>query len=121
MDSIRHSGFQPSAQVRQQGVPQRQDEEDGSQGDHRSSDGFCESLLPEDELDQEEEQAEGERHEQELLEKYPLWENEQAGLLLEEVFVKQIHLCVLLTDFHSRHTISSHTGMKKMICIFGRV
>ena len=29
---------------------------------------------------------EGERHEQELLEKYPLWENEQALLLLEEVF-----------------------------------
>ena len=87
MDSIRHSGFQSTSQVRQQGVPQRNhDEEDGSQEDHRSSDGFCEALLPEDELDQEEEQAEGERHEQELLEKYPLWENEQALLLLEEVF-----------------------------------
>lgn len=87
MDSIRHSGFQSTSQVRQQGVPQRNhEEEDGSQEDHRSSDGFCEALLPEDELDQEEEQAEGERHEQELLEKYPLWENEQALLLLEEVF-----------------------------------
>lgn len=93
MDSIRHSGFQPTSQVRQQGISQRQDEEESSQEDHRSSDGFCESLIPEEELDQEEEQAEGERHEQELLERYPLWDNEQAALLLEEVFeVLQPHM-----------------------------
>ena len=66
MDSIRHSGFQPSSQVRQQGLPQRREEEDDSREDHRSSDGFCEGLLPEEELDQEQEQAEGERHENEL-------------------------------------------------------
>jgi predicted Zn-dependent protease len=86
MDSIRQSGFQATSRVRRQGISADSEEEDGSEEHERSQDGVSEYLVPEEELDEEEEQAEGARHEDELLEKYPLWEDEQATLLLDDLF-----------------------------------
>lgn len=86
MDSIRQPGFQAGAQVRRQGLSVGSEPEDDSAPQERGRDEFSEGLLPEEELDEEEEQAEGARHEEELLEKYSLWEDEQAALLLEEIF-----------------------------------
>jgi len=87
MDSIRQPGFQMTSQVKGQGLSRSEEEESGSEhDDHRSRDGFCEGVLAEEELDHEEERAEGERHEEELLEKYSLWEDEEALHLLDELF-----------------------------------
>jgi predicted Zn-dependent protease len=87
MDSIRQSSFQATSQVRRQGISAGWEEDDAGNDDGRQSkDGFSECLVPAEELDQDEEQAEGARHEEELLEKYPLWENDSATLLLDDLF-----------------------------------
>ena len=88
MDSIRQTSFQ-SVRLNTESfaVPKRSDEE-GDQEEQNSKDGFVESLLPAEELDEEEEHSEGERHESELLEKYALWENEAAEALLDDVFLQ---------------------------------
>jgi Peptidase family M48 len=88
MDSIRQSSFQTTQRLRPepQGVPTRPDE--GADQDGRPKDGFCESLELAEELNDEEEQEEGERHERELLEKYPLWHSDLAELLFDVLFVE---------------------------------
>lgn len=84
MDSIRQSQFQPlSKRPESQGIARFQ--EDDSQQQQKSQDSFYESLAPIEELDDEEEREEGERHEQELLEKYALWDDRDALLLLEDI------------------------------------
>ena len=88
MDAIRQTSFQSlRLNTESPAVPGRSDEEGDSQ-EQNSKDGFEESLLPADELDEEQERAEGERHESELLEKYALWENEAAESLLDDIFLK---------------------------------
>ena len=87
MDSIRQSQFQPiSRRQDSQGVSRFQ--QDDSQQEQCSQDSYFESLAPVEELDDEEEKEEGERHEQELLEKHALWEDEDAFLLLEDIYAK---------------------------------
>lgn len=61
---------------------------DGETGKEKGGDSFYESLLPQDELDSEEEFLEGERHENELLQKYALWENSHHQALLEQLYLR---------------------------------
>lgn len=85
MDSIRHSNFQ-SVRLKSDSsgiLPQKDEEAHDHEG---SKDEFEESLHPEEDLDQDEEQQEGERHESELLEKYDLWEDENTELVLDEIY-----------------------------------
>ena len=77
--------FSTAAQVRksQYGIPEEKEEqESGGQG--RSQDSFQEGNSPEEELSVEEEMGEGQRHEEELMEKYGPWESPWADEILDE-------------------------------------
>lgn len=64
-------------------LPQEQDQDDDSAS---ARDSFQDGLADGEELDPEEEESEGRRQEQELLEKYPLWEDQEARRWLEELW-----------------------------------
>ena len=86
MDGIRSTNFQFV-----QNKPNFQGLSDDSKGEEESEseaqqDHYSDSLADVDELDEQEEQAEGSRHEEELLEKYDLWEDEETEILLDELF-----------------------------------
>lgn len=86
MDSVGRSqlnslSFRPNAGDIK--APFQEEQEEQQEG---SKDSFDESLRPAEELDPEEEQEEGERHEAELLEKYPLWHDQEAEELLDMLF-----------------------------------
>lgn len=87
MDSIRHSQFTPTARMKSQGNALSQDA-CGDESGGEKSDGYSESLAPQEEMDSEEERAQGERHEEELLEKYPLWEDESAFQLMDQLLIR---------------------------------
>lgn len=63
----------------------QQTEEDGASGGEQRGDGY-ESLGKEEDLTDEEEQEEGERHQEELLSDYPPWDDEEVELYLEDIF-----------------------------------
>lgn len=87
MDSIRNQRFQRTSSLGASSHENTTHSETDSESEEQSNPYLFESVLVAvaDEMEFEEEQAEGERHEQELLEKHPLWENEEAQLLLESI------------------------------------
>ena len=66
--------------------PSVSSEQEEKEGEEQSSKDSYESLSTEEELDEELERAEGERHEEELLGKYSLWEDEKVEALLDDIY-----------------------------------
>jgi hypothetical protein len=113
MDSIRQSGFQATARVKQRGISHGSGEGDGTEEEERPKDGFSECLVPEQELDSEEEQREGERHEDELLEKYRLWDDEVARLLMGLITALEEEEVLFFAAHELAHTELRHYATRK--------
>lgn len=86
VDSIRSGSFQPRQVFTDSSGPGLPAQQDDLLEDDPTQDTYYESLGSEEDLDEEEEQAEGERHEEELLEKYPLDNDPEAEALLDELY-----------------------------------
>lgn len=90
MDSIRSTQsftVQRSAgQVSSSELPPQERDPNGDQSEGRGRDSYDETLAAAEELTTDEELAEGDRHDQELLEKYGLWEDEDSQNILWRLF-----------------------------------
>lgn len=76
----------PAGQLSSCELPAQEQAPDGDQEEGRRRDSYDETLAPAEELTTEEELAEGDRHDLELLEKYGLWEDEDSQSLLWRLF-----------------------------------
>lgn len=94
MDSVRSfSGTAPRALAQTRSTPGDEHEvetafEEGAEQDRSGTDSFQEAVPSGEELSQEEERAEGDRQEAELVRKYGLWQDEEAALLLDSFFLR---------------------------------
>lgn len=92
MDSIRQSHFQAKL-TRAESKGSEKAQQDAGAEQEQEQPSFADDFVPSDELGEDEEQEEGERHEAELLEKYDLWEDEETELLFDDIFESlEIHM-----------------------------